>query len=231
MKLSGIHEPELVELQRFPYPYEAAFTVASDIDSANVARFRAIHALFCGRELVRENSPEWQALGLKSSCPGFDCNRGGVCGLGLDFADSFFLVGDPTTFGMYRHLPAEDRFREDEQQGENCGELVRQWLKAGQIDTFHAFLHYTRRQVEPLLKGFYDWCESESVGKPRVWINHSAAVTPSGLCPDKLQPGTAYRLARLSARKMVGPLFGRKRLPLRYAFVRYRGDSPGSPYY
>jgi hypothetical protein len=85
--------------------------------------------------------------------------------------------------------------------------------------------------MESLLNGFYQWCESENVAKPRVWINHSAAVTPSGLCPDHLQPSRLYRLARLAARATVGPFFGRKRHPLRYAFVRYRGDTPGSPYY
>lgn len=223
-------EPELVEVDHFPYPYQGAFTVASDIDSASTMRFRAIHALFCGHGLIRENSPEWLALGLTTKSPGFDPDIGGIPGFGFDFADSFFLVGDATTFGMYRHVK-EDLFREDEQAGENCAALVRSWFKEGQIDSFHAFLHYTRRQVKPLLEGFYRWCEHEGVAKPRVWINHSPAVTPSGLCPDNLQPSSLYRLARLSARKIVGPLFGRKPLPLRYAFVRSRGDTPGSPYY
>ena len=231
MKLSILSEAEPIELQHFPYPYQAAFTVASDIDSGSILRFRAVHALFCGRDVIKENSPEWHALGLTSNCPRFDKDGGGVPGLGLDFADSFFLVGDPTTFGMYRYLPEEDRFQEDEQQSENCAALVRQWLKEGQIDSFHAFLHYTRRQVEPLLKEFYHWCERENVAKPRVWINHSTAVTPSGLCPDRLQPSSIYRLARLTARNLVGPLFGRKRQPFRYAFGRYQGDTPGSRYY
>ncbi len=231
MTLTRIHEPEPIELQRFPYPYQAAFSVASDIDSANIARFQGIHSLFCGREPINENSLEWHALGLKPSWPWFDKSCGGVRGLGLDFADSFFLVGDPTTFGMYRYASEVNRFVEDQQEGLNCAALIRRWIKEGQIDSFHAFLHYTRRQVEPLLREFYRWCERENVAKPRVWINHSAAVTPSGLCPDRLQPKVIFRLVRLSARKIAGPLFGRKRLPIRYAFVRYRGDTPGSPYY
>ncbi|MGH7968621.1 MAG: hypothetical protein ACREIC_07845, partial [Limisphaerales bacterium] len=175
MKLTSIREPELVELQRFPYPYQAAFTVASDIDSGNIARFRAIHSLFCGRELIRENSREWHALGLNATCPWFDPHHRGVFGLGLNLADSFFLVRDPTTFGMYRYLPSEDCFREDEQEGENCAGLIRQWIKAGQIDSLHTFLHYKRYQVEPLLKAFYHWCEHESVAKPKIWTNHSYA--------------------------------------------------------
>ncbi len=220
-----------IELSKYPYPYQAAFTVASDIDSASVLRFRAIHALFCGDELIKESSPEWQTLGCTSHSSCFDKNLRGIPGLGFDFADSFFLISDPTTFGMYRYLPKENRFQEDDQLGENCAALVRKGLKEGQIDSFHAFLHYPRHQVEPLLNEFYRWCERSNVSKPRVWINHSTAVTPSGLCPDKLQPHSLYRLARLTARSVVGPLFGRRRLPLRNAFVRYQGDTPGSPYY
>ena len=216
---------------KYPYPYKAAFTVASDIDSANIARFRGVHALFCGREVIKENSPEWQTLGLTTNCPRFDQDSGGVRGLGLDFADSFFLVGDPTTFGMYRYVRERDCFVEGSQEGMDCASLVRQWIKEGAVDSYHAFLHYKRHQVEPLLKEFYAFCEREAVDKPRVWINHSWPVTPSGLCPDKLQSRWPHRLARLAARNVLGPFMGRKRRPLRYAFVRYHGDTPGSPYY
>jgi len=227
----SVTEQEPVELLKYPYPYRAAFTVASDIDSSNIARFRGVHALLCGRELIPEGSTEWQALGLTTSSAWFDKDSGGVRGLGLAFADSFFLIGDRTTFGMYRYMPEQNQFVEDKQEGENCASLVRQWLKEGMIDSYHTFLHYKRHQVEPLLKELYAFCEHESVSKPRVWINHSWQVTPSGLCPDKLQPGQAYRFFRMIARNAVGPVFGRQRRPLRYAFVRYHGDTPGSPYY
>ncbi|MGH7869499.1 MAG: hypothetical protein ACREP9_18165, partial [Candidatus Dormibacteraceae bacterium] len=56
-------------------------------------------------------------------------------------------------------------------------------------------------------------------------------VTPSGLCPAKLQPYPLCRLARLTASQVLGPFRGLKRSPLRYAFARYEGDTPGSPYY
>lgn len=65
----SLYEPEPVDLETFPYPYEAAFTVASDIDSASALRFRAIHALFCGHDLIKEGSPEWCALGLTVNWP------------------------------------------------------------------------------------------------------------------------------------------------------------------
>lgn len=231
MAIVSIKEPEPFEVLKHPYPYQAAFTIASDIDSGSVLRFRAVHELFCSSNVVRKDSPEWEALGLSANSPGFDHERIGVPGFGFNFADSFFLIGDPTTFGMYRYLAAEDRFVEDQQDGINCAQLIRQWIQQGQIDSFHAFLHYTRAQLEPLLKHFYDWCEREYVSKPSVWINHSTAVTPSGLCPDGLQPHVLRRLARLAVRKIAGPFLGRRRYPLRHAFVRYRGATPGSRYY
>ena len=223
--------PEPVEVLNYPHPYQAAFAVASDIDSASIDRFRGVHALFCKRELIGDNSPEWKALGLTQNCSRFDKDRGGVPGLGLDFADSFFLVGDPTTFGIHRYLPGEDRFCEDHQGGENCANLVRQWLKTGAIDSYHTFLHYKRHQVEPLLRKFFAWFDQQGVSKPSVWINHSPSVAPTGLCPEALQPSRTFRLVRAVARNLIGPRFGRKRYPLHYAFVRYDGDTPGSPYY
>ncbi|HZR15749.1 MAG TPA: hypothetical protein VFE51_00355 [Verrucomicrobiae bacterium] len=216
---------------KFPHPYQGAFTVASDIDSASVLRFRAVHALFCDNDIIKVNSPDWNTLGLTPDHPRFEKEFNGIRGFGFELGDSFFLIGDPTTFGMHRYLPSEDGFCEVRQDGENCADVVRQNIRRGQIDSFHAFLHYRRRQVEPLLRGLYEWCEREHVSKPRVWVNHSAAVTPSGLCPEGMQPSRTYRLVRLAARYVVGPLFGRKRHPLRYAFVRYSGDTPGSPYY
>ncbi|HLP78293.1 MAG TPA: hypothetical protein VK327_15415, partial [Candidatus Paceibacterota bacterium] len=133
--------------------------------------------------------------------------------------------------GMYRHLPEEDCFQIDRQDDQNCRDLIRRWIKQGQVDSFHAFLHYTRKQLAPLLEEFYGWCEQEGVAKPKVWINHSLSVTPTGLCPRHLQPNAAGRLIRLSGRKLIGPMIGLRPFPLRNAFARYEGDNPGSSHY
>ncbi len=224
-------EPDLIRVRKFPYPYQAAFSLASDIDSASIARFEAIHTLVCSQQILRPDSVHWHTLGLDPTFPRFDQNLLGISGLGLDFADSFFLVGDPTTFGMYRHASGDGRFVEDQEEGISGKAFIQERLKRGEIDSFHAFLHYRRDQIEPLLREFYGWCEQEAVQKPRVWINHSLAVTPTGLCPAELQPNRFFRLARLSGRAVVGPMLGRKRLALRSAFARYQGDHPSSPYY
>lgn len=227
----SVAEAEPVRLGKFPYPYQAAFTVASDIDSASLARFEAVHALFCGQETICPQSADGQTLGLEADGPPLSGKDQGVRGLGLDLADSFFLVGDRTSFGMYRHRAEGNGFEEDEQEGTGCGALIWQWLKEGQVDSFHSFLDYTREQLVPLLQAFYHRCESTGVPKPRVWVNHSLPVTPTGLCPASLQPSRLPRLLRLGARKLIGPLLGRARFPLSYAFARYQGDTPGSAYY
>ncbi len=228
---AGDARPLAVRLAKFPYPYEAAFTVASDIDNASYDRFTAVHALFCGREVIRPGTRPWQTLGLSESSPWYDPAAGGVRGLGLELADSFFLVADDVSMGMYRHDQATGNFVEGSSDGHNTCEAIRGWIKTGQMDAFHSFLHHRRDQLLPLLSGFYAWCEREGVAKPMTWINHSLAVTPTGLCPSTLRPNRLVRLGRLMARAAVGPLFGRSRRPLGEAFVWYLGDTPGSPYY
>jgi hypothetical protein len=222
--------PAAIELLKFPYPYQAAVTVASDIDNASVNRFAAIHALVTGREVIRPGAPEWQTLGLAESSRWFDRSAGGVPGLGLDLADSFFLIADDVTMGLYRYDPAAG-FGEDSSDGQSASEAIRGWIKAGQIDTYHGFLHYTRDQVLPLLEKFLEWCDRQGAPRPRVWMNHSLAVTPTGLCPSNLRPSRLATLARHTARTLVGPLFGRKRRSLREAGVWYEGATPGSPHY
>ena len=219
-----------VELLKFPHPYEAALTVASDIDNASYRRFTAIHALLGGRKAIRPGTDEWQTLGLSESSAWYDVAAGGVRGLGLDFADSFFLIADAVTLGMYRDQPGGG-FREDESDGHNAAEAIRRWIKRGQVDSFHAFHHYTRGQVLPLLEGFYAWCERAGVAKPSVWLNHSLGVTPTGLAPSALRPNRVLRLARQIARATIGPLLGRERRPLSQALVWYEGARPGSRYY
>lgn len=208
----SVREPEPVRIGTFPYPFKAGFTVASDIDSANLERFCAVHELFGSDGASITDRRERR-------------------GLELPLGDSFFLIGDATTFGMYRYWQAANRFEVDWQMGQDCRDLLRRCIKAGEVDSFHGFLHYTRKQILPLLREFYDWCEQEGVSKPKVWINHSLPVTPTGLCPHRLEMSSVKRLARLGARMLVGPLFGRKPQPLRFAFARYYGDTPESPYY
>lgn len=223
--------PGAVRLRKYPYPYEAAATVASDTDNASFRRFSAIHALFCGAGVIRPGSPEWETLGLTEAGRWYDREAGGVPGLGLDLADTFFLIADDVSLGMYRYDAAAGTFREDTSDGHNACKAIKGWIRAGEIDAFHGFLHYTREQVLPLLEGFYRWCDGEGVPKPRTWINHSVLVSPTGLCPDSLRPNRLFGLARQVARYAIGPMLGRTRYPVVWRQLWYQGDNPGSPFY
>jgi len=218
-------------LRKYPYPYTAAVTVASDIDSASYNRFSAVHALFCGSEVIRPGTVAWKTLGLTEESRWYDRSAGGVGGLGLELADTFFLIADDTSMGMYRFDPQGQMFREDYSDGHNACEAIREWIRRGEIDAFHGFLHYTRDQVLTLLEKFYLLCEREGIAKPFTWINHSVSVCPTGLCPDSLRPNRYYSLAREIARFALGPLAGRRRRPIYWRQRWYSGARPGTQYY
>lgn len=218
-------------LRRFPFPYIAAATVASDIDNASFNRFSAVHALFCGTGTIRPGSTVWQTLGLTEESRWYDEAAGGVPGLGLDLADSFFLIGDDVSLGMYRFDHATRSFRDDTSDGQNAREAIQDWIKQGQIDAYHGFLHYTRDQVLPLLERFYDWCDRAGVPRLSTWINHSVGACPSGLCPWSLRPNPAVTAVRELARSAIGPWLGRKRRPMNWQKLWYQGAKPGSAFY
>lgn len=223
--------PAWALLRKFPYPHVAAVTVASDIDDASYNRFAAIHALFCRDDIIRPGTLAWETLGLSTGSAWYDGSVGGVRGLGLEFGDTFFLIGDDLSLGMYRFDPALRVFREDMSDGHNACEAIKEWIRRGDIDAFHGFHHYTRDQVLPLLEAFYVWCEAEGVDKPSVWINHSVRKCPSGLCPDSFRPNGAVAFGRRVARFIIGPLVGRERRRITWRQPWYHGARPESPHY
>jgi hypothetical protein len=227
----GSPEGPAARLRKFPYPYGAAVTVASDIDDASYNRFLAVHTLFCRKSVIRPGSIAWATLGLSTESSWYDRSAGGVRGLGLELADSFFLIGDELSMGMYRFDPDCGVFQEDTSDGQNACKAIKSWIRQGEIDAFHGFQDRTRDEVLPLLGRFYRWCESEDVPKPCVWINHSVRKCPSGLCPDSFRPNKAVSLARQLARFFVGPLTGRERRPVSWRQRWYHGARPKSRYY
>jgi len=226
-----VNHTKEARLRKYPYPYCAAVTVASDIDDASYDRFSAVHALFCRSDVIRPGTPAWKTLGLTVESAWYDKSVGGVQGLGLELADTFFLIGNDLSMGMYRFDPDDNAFREDSSDGQNACEAIKGWIRQGDMDAFHGFMHYTREQVLPLLGKFYQWCEGEGIAKPCTWINHSVRKCPTGLCPDSLRPNRYYTLGREIARYVIGPLAGRTRRPISWRQRWYHGARPGSPYY
>ncbi|HSQ79393.1 MAG TPA: hypothetical protein VLN41_02265, partial [Candidatus Bathyarchaeia archaeon] len=189
------------------------------------------HAIFCGSEIIRPGTTVWQTLGLTEDSRWYDRKAGGVPGLGLDLADTFFLIADDISLGMYRFDAATRSFRDDASDGRNAREAIQEWIRQGQVDAYHGFLHYTRDQVLPLLERFYDWCDREGVPRLSTWVNHAFGACPSGLCPWSLRPNSAVTLIRRLARFTIGPLVGRKRYPMDWRNLWYQGARPGSPFY
>jgi hypothetical protein len=132
---------------------------------------------------------------------------------------------------MYRYDPESGAFREDTSDGRNACEAIKEWIRQGEMDSFHGFQHFTRDQVLPLLERFYRWCEEAGLPKPSTWINHSVRACPSGLCPEAFRPNRAVTLARQIARNAIGPMLGVNRLPISWRQLWYQGARPGSPYY
>ena len=95
------------------WAFSAAVTVSSDIDDASYDRFTAVHALFGRSDVIRPGRPAWETLGLTTESAWYDRSAGGVPGLGLDLADTFFLIGDNQSLGMYRFDPDCLVFQED----------------------------------------------------------------------------------------------------------------------
>jgi hypothetical protein len=222
---------EGIPLRKFPYPYCAAVTVASDIDDASYNRFSAVHALFCRSDIIRPGTLAWKTLGLTAESEWYDKSAGGVQGLGLELADTFFLIGNDLSMGMYQFDRKAGVFREDTSDGHNACEAIKSWIRRGDMDAFHGFMHYTRDQVLPLLGKFYQWCEREGIAKPCSWINHSVRNCPTGLCPDEFRPNRFVTLGRQMARFVLGPLTGRERRPIYWRQRWYHGARPDSPHY
>jgi hypothetical protein len=229
--MNGSADPKDARLRKYPYPYRAAATVASDIDDASYDRFAAVHALFCLSDVIRPGTRTWDTLGLTAGSAWYDRSAGGVPGLGLELADTFFLIGNDLTMGMYRFDPGSGGFEEDARDGRNACVAIKEWIRRGEIDTFHGFLGYTRDQVMPVLEKFYEWCGKEGIAKPCVWINHSVRNCPTGLSHDSFRPNKYITLGRQLARFVLGPLAGRERRPVRWRQPWYYGARPGSPYY
>lgn len=74
--------------------------------------------------MIRPGTLEWETLGLTQRSGWYDLSAGGIRGLGLNFADSFFLISDDVSMGMYRETPS-GTFREDVSYGQNAAEAIR----------------------------------------------------------------------------------------------------------
>mgnify|MGYP006277918519 CR=1 FL=1 len=135
----------MITLRRYPYPYQAAFTVCSDIDSSSWQDFTEIHA-FLNTDAQTPFGP----------------------GVNLEIGDSFWFYSDQTAgdhaFSYFGDHPGEESI---------YAPVLRELIRSGWLDTLHSYGNFGpalpfRRQLAELAVA-----ESRvhNLEFP-VWVNH-----------------------------------------------------------
>ena len=108
-------EQQIISLRRWPYPYQAAFTICSDIDGCNWTDFLNIHEYL--------NTHNETTLGP---------------GLGLEIGDSFWFYDQPNTpdtaFSIFEH---------DNKTSSRFAEPIRELIKQGWLDVLHSYGNFS----------------------------------------------------------------------------------------
>lgn len=116
-----------VKLRKFPFPYQSMLAISTDIDGASIHNFREIHRFLHTFENTKMGK-----------------------GLGLDIADSFwFYVGtdkegyiDPHKYFTWKEQMSY--FKGTDPTQEYTGYEIRDYIKAGWIDSIHSFGDFSR---------------------------------------------------------------------------------------
>lgn len=115
-------------LRKFPYPYKAMLAISSDADHETLRKFNLIHEFI--------NTTDETPMGK---------------GVGLDFADSFFMYNgsDSPTPVDYGKLPIDKEFTYFKGVSNQIygGNIINQYIHDGWIDTMHSYGDFT--QVNP----------------------------------------------------------------------------------
>jgi len=167
-------------LLKFPYPYRAAVTVCSDIDSATVEKFQAVHELVNTTRRIFRGSPSWSVLFTDPEIVNRESWREGIDGFGLPIADSCWLYQDD--IGIFeRYDEAAGRPVPHDHNGRDFRDIIDDWMRRGWIDTLHTpgTGHIPRDATAAGLR----WLEEKDYRRLTVWVNHSYTVTPSGIAP------------------------------------------------
>jgi hypothetical protein len=112
-------------LRKFPYPYKAMLAISSDADHETLRKFNLIHEFI--------NTTQETPLGK---------------GLGLDFADSFFMYnGSNVPLSIdYGHTPIDKEFTYFKGVTNQIygGKIIDKYIHDGWIDTIHSFGDFTQ---------------------------------------------------------------------------------------
>ena len=107
-------------LRKFPYPYQAMLAISSDADSETLRKFNLVHEFI--------NTTQMTPLGR---------------GLGLDFADSFFMYNGDNLPGYVdiNHEPMSDElsYFKGVSNQPYAASVINHYIHVGWIDTMHTY--------------------------------------------------------------------------------------------
>jgi hypothetical protein len=176
----GASGGDSVRLLKYPFPYEAAVTINSDIDGATVEKFNAVHALVNETNPIPLRSEAMELLLSEGVKKGLNAQSGEIVGFGLPLADSFWLyesgIGVYERFDYTRGLPVPQTH-----DGKDLREIVDEWFQKGWLDTLHTTGSGDMRR-EATQAGLA-WMAERPERLVKVWVNHSSTVTPAAVGP------------------------------------------------
>ena len=170
-----------VELLRFPYPYQAAVTVCSDLHDASVEHFEAVHTLVNSTSFIRKSSRQWKFLFQGSDVDSNEAWPDGIYGFGLPIADSVMLYASNGVFESFDEKTGHP-VPHINSDGRDYRDIIDDWIGRGWVDTLHTAGSgdISRQATEEGLK----WLSQAPNRRLTVWVNHSLSNTPSSIEPD-----------------------------------------------
>ncbi len=178
----AVHPDEVV-LLKYPYPYQAALTIASDTHVASVETFTAVHTLINSTEWIARGSPAWRLLFTDPAIDQRAVWREGISGFGLPIADSCWfyhpVTGVYLSFDEHAHAPVPHI-----EDSVDFRVVVDSWIRRGWVDTLHT--PGEGPISRSAMKAGLDWLAEEPYRHLQVWSNHTYTETPTCLGPAGL---------------------------------------------
>ncbi len=159
---------------KHPYPYQASFTIISDLHRTPVEAFEAVHKLINTTDVITPESKEWKILGFDQWANGGRAPKE-IHGFGFPFSDTFWFYDAQFAFfktydvqqkRLIPHTPPlTDKFLE--------------WYRKGYIGSLHDF--GVGPITRPMAIAAVDWMLKNLPHPVFVNLNHSKSATPSGV--------------------------------------------------
>ncbi len=188
-----------IRLRKFPYPYQAALSICSDIDGTSSENFLTIHKFL--------NSTQPTELGD---------------GLGLQISDSFWMYDKPgiseSAFSYFADLSG----RESEQ-----APVIRELIKAGILDVMHGYGNFASPAdfSRNLAKKALDELDRYNLNL-KVWTNHGGIESVQNIGNASFGMGDIILSSR-SKNAQAAPDFYHADLLMKYG-IHYYWDSEAS---